>query len=200
VARHQEEDEWLPVLKPIYAAARERHAWNRAEAYELTRLEATGQGVCGPELRIADINEHALAVWESTWLGVHSSGAGGWNWRTLVENLPRRPAVLPMAIWYGNDLCGLALGQVSRRRLRGLRHTVTLTYVERRPEPPSVPLRRQVIWLATEAADNYGIIIGARRLRLRAPDRNLLSFYESYGFVTRWKGNTPAFCEREIRP
>jgi hypothetical protein len=199
VARRGSEDEWLPVLRSIYAAARERHARTRAEAYELTRVDALAQGVCGPDLRITDIDEHALAVWERTWLGVHPSGAGNWNWRALVENIPRRAAVLPFAIWYGDDLCGLALGQVSRPRFTTTRHTVSLTYVERRPEPPAVPLHRGVILLATEVAENYGIIIGARRLRLRAPDRNLLGYYESYGFITVWKGSRPLYCEREIR-
>lgn len=196
----EDEGEWLPVLRPPYVDARYRHGKTRADAYEITRWYAIRDGVCGPELRITDIDEHALDVWQHTWLGVHSSGAGGWKWPTLVENLPRRAAVLRFAIWHGDDLCGLALGHLSRRRLIGARHTVTLTYVERRPEPPDVPLRGQVISLATEVAENYGIIIGARRLRLRRPDRGLLSYYEQHGFTTVWKGNSPLYCEREIRP
>jgi hypothetical protein len=200
MARHGEDEEWLPVLRPIYAAARLRHARTRADAYHITRFDAVKQGVCGPELRVADIDAHTLNVWERTWHGVHPSGAGSWNWRVLVDNLPHRAAVLPFAVWYGDDLCGLALGQVSRRRFTTTRHTVTLTFVERRPEPPEVPLHGKIILLATEVAENYGIIIGARRLRLRAPDRNLLAHYEKYGFVTMWKGKLPLYCEREIRP
>lgn len=198
--RWEDEDEWLPVLRPPYADARYRHAQTRLDAYEIARHDAIKHGVCGPDLRIRDIDEQTLLVWESSWRGVHPSGAGNWRWRTLVEEMPRRAAVLAFAIWYGDDLCGMALGHVSRRRLTGARHTVTLTYVERRPEPPDVPLRRQVILLATEVAENYGIIIGARRLRLRAPDRRLLSYYEDHGFTTVRKGSSPLYCEREIRP
>jgi hypothetical protein len=197
VARHGEEDEWLPVLAPPYLAARKRHAVARAEAYAVTHAEVMGS-ICGPELQIRDIDEHALAVWERTWKGVHPSGAGGWDWPKLVEQLPRRAAILPIAIWYRNDLCGLAIGYASRPRLNRSRHTVTLTHVERRPEPPEVPLRGQIIGLVVGAARNYGLAVGARRLRLRTPDHNLLAYYQRHGFRVAWKGDVPIFCEREV--
>jgi hypothetical protein len=193
-------DEWIAVLRPAYADARHRHAKARAEAYDLAGFLAVQRGLCGPDLRFSDIDEEALAAWQRAWRSTHPSGAGGWNWRTLVEGLPRRAAVLPVAIWYGTDLCGLALGQLSRRRFNGSRHTVTLTYVERRPEPPGVPLRGQVVAIATTVAESYGVIMGARRLRLRAPDRNLLWYYEKYGFEVVRRGTSPLYCEREIRP
>ena len=129
--RGVDEEEWIAVLRPAYAFARHRHAKARAEAYDLAQFRIVERGLCGPDLRITDLDDHALTTWERSWLGTHPSGAGGWNWRTLLESLPRRAAVLPVAIWYGNDLCGLALGQLSRRRFNGSRHTVTLTYVER---------------------------------------------------------------------
>jgi hypothetical protein len=193
-------DEWVPVLPPAYAAARARHARYRALAYELARHEAIHEGLCGIELRITDIDENALAVWQATWSGVHPSGAGSWDWRRLVDNIPRRAAVLPAAIWYGDDLCGLVLGQASRQRLVGDRHTITVTYAERRPEPPHVPLRGHVIAIAVAVARSYGILVGARRLRLRAPDRNLVPYYRRHGFEPVWKGSMPLHCEKEIRP
>lgn len=195
-----EADEWMHALRTAYAAARHRHARARTHAYDLAWDEAVEQGLCGPDLRITDIDGPALAAWESTWTGAHPSGAGGWDWRALVEGLPRRAAVLPLAIWYGGDLCGLALGQASRRRWNGSRHTITLTYVERRPEPPGVPLQGQVIALAVAVARHYGVILGARRLRLRAPDGNLLPYYRAHGFEVAWKGNIAVHCEREVQP
>jgi hypothetical protein len=170
----------------------------RAEAYESARLDAIDEGVCGPDLRFTDIDEFALQAWTHTWTGVHPSGAGKWNWEARVDQLPHRPAVLPMAIWNGEDLCGLAVGQASRKRATGVRHTVTLTLVERRPEPPDVPLRGKVIYLAITAARAYGITLGARRLRLRNPDRNLLWYYQLLGFDVVWKGDEPLYCEQEI--
>jgi hypothetical protein len=200
VAPRREADEWVAVLLPAYDAARRRHARARAHAYDAARDEVMGQAVCGPDLRITDIDEAVLYAWERTWHGAHPSGAGGWNWRTLVESMPRRAAVLQFAIWHGDDLCGLALGHASRRRWNGSRHTVTLTFVERRAEPPEVPLRGHMIAIATTVAREYGLLVGARHLRLRAPDRNLLPYYERYGFEAEWKGGLPLHCEKEIRP
>ena len=131
------------VMRSSYAGARTRHAAARAEAYAFARMDAIEEGVCGPDLRFGDIDALALQTWTHTWTGVHPSGAGKWNWEARVDQLPRRPAVLPMAIWHGQDLCGLAVGQASRKRATGVRHTVTLTFVERRPEPPDVPLRER---------------------------------------------------------
>jgi hypothetical protein len=188
------------VLLPRYAAARSRHARFRANAYEVARDEAIEHRGCDHALQIADIDGVALTTWAKSWTGTHPSGADGWNWPALVEQVPRRAAVLPIALWNGADLCGLALGHASRARLNGSRHTVTLTHVERRPEPPAVALRGHVIPLAVIVAENYGLAIGARRLRLRAPAQSLLGYYERAGFETTWKGGMPLYCEREIVP
>jgi hypothetical protein len=200
LSRRGTDDEWVRVLRTRYAFARDRHAAFRAGACDVTRDEWIAKGRCGPELRIRDIDATALDAWKRTWRGQHPSGAGGWNWPTLVEGIPRRAAVLPIAIWYGADLCGLALGQASRPRLRGARHTVTLTHVERRPEPPGVALRGQIVSLATTVALRYGEAVGARRLRLRNPDRHLLGYYQSLGFTAVWKGQLPVYCEWELYP
>lgn len=193
-------DEWVGRIRAEYAFARSRHAKMRAQAYALAMDDALEQGLCGAELRITDIDRRALEQWQAAWRGEHPSGAGGWNWPGLVDALPHRAAVLPIALWYGEDLCGMALGIASRRRLNGSRHTVTLTHVERRPTPPDVPLRRQVIRLAVSAARYYGISVGAQRLRLRWPDRRLLPYYQQHGFEIAWNGDTPVHCEREIWP
>jgi hypothetical protein len=189
---------WRAVIRPRYAAARRRHAIEREEAYEIARQVAIERKTCGPDLRITDIDEDTLDVWHGTWRGVHPSGAGKWNWPNLVEQLPHRAAVLPIAIWYGRDLCGLALGQASRRRGNGSRHTVTLTHIERRPEPPDVELRGKIVLIAVEVALMYGRGIGARRLRLRNPDRNLLRYYELHGFDVVWENGVPVSCQREV--
>lgn len=196
MGRREAQDDWLAVLRPPYAAARDRHARMRANAYAVAQYEA--QEKCGPDLWFGDIDADALAVWARTWRGVHPSGADGWNWPALVENLPRRAAVLPVAIWYGDDVCGMALGHASRRRLNRSRHTVTLTHLERRPGPPEVPLRGHIASLAILAAKKYGEAVGARRLRLLNPDRNLLSYYEGLGFEIVRNAGDPLYCEQEL--
>ena len=103
-----------------------------------------------------------------------------------------------MAVWYGSDLCGLALGQASRSRAGGLRHTFTLTFVERRAEPPSVPLRGFIIRLALAVAENYGRALGATRLVLRNPDPRLLAHYEVLGCKVVQESQGPLYCLKEI--
>lgn len=196
--RREEDEEWLPVLRPPYADARYRHAQIRAGAYETARLDALSKELCGPDLRFGDIDANTLAVWERTWKGVHPSGAGKWNWPTLVDQLPRRAAVLPVAIWYGDDLCGLALGHASRPRFNRSRHTVSLTHVERRPEPPPVDLRGHIAAVAVMVCKRYGEAVGARRLRLLNPDRRLLGHYERLGFRTAWNGSVALYCQKEF--
>jgi hypothetical protein len=182
-----------------YQQAKARHADARLEAYEAAREDAIDHLALGASLRFTDIDVRALDAWRRTWAGrPHEGGTGGWNWPALVENRPRRAAVLPLAIWDGADLCGLALGQASRHRAAGVRHTVTLTHAERRPEPPEVSLRGKIIPLAIAVARNYGIALGATRLRLAYPDLNLLGYYELLGFRVAWQGGKPVYCEQEI--
>jgi hypothetical protein len=182
-----------------FRRASDRHRQARTKAYRAAREDAISNLGLGSELRIADVDAAALASWELSWgRRKHARGAGGWNWPELVRALPRRAAVLPMAMWYGSDLCGLALGQASRSRAGGVRHTFTLTHVERRPEPPPVPLRGFTVSLAVAVAENYGRALGATRLVLREPDRNLLPYYESVGFTVVQKLQEPLYCLKEI--
>ena len=183
----------------LYSTAWERHRAARTAAYQVARDDAITHGGLGDELRLADIDDGALEAWARQWARrKHPSGSGGWNWPELVRALPSRAAVLPLAIWYGSDLCGLALGHASRSRAGGVRHTITLNYVERRAEPPPVPLRGLIVRLAVSAAQSYGQSAGASRLVLRSPDRNLLQHYEALGFEPVWIRGRPAYCVREI--
>lgn len=183
----------------LYRAASERHRDARTAAYEVARIDAITHGGLGDELRLADIDDRALEAWARHWARRgHPTGTGGWNWPELVRSLPSRAAVLPLAIWYGSDLCGLALGQASRSRAGHVRHTFTLTFVERRAEPPPVPLRGLIFRLAMSVAQNYGRGLGASRIVLRSPDRNLLHYYEALGFEPVWIRGRPAYCVREV--
>lgn len=183
----------------LYRAAWTRHRDTRIDVYKAVREDAITNGGLGEDLRITDIDDIALAVWERSWTRrKHSHGAGGWNWPELVGAAPRRAAVLPIAIWYGDDLCGFALGQASRSRAGRVRHTVTLTFIERRPEPPPVPLRGHVVRLAISVGDIYGRMIGAKRLVLRSPALDLLRYYDSLGFDVAWAPGRPALCMRRI--
>lgn len=92
----------------------------------------------------------------------------------------------------------MAVGHASRSRFNRSRHTVTLTHIERRPEPPSVPIRGLIASLTIMAAEAYGEAVGARRLRLLNPDRNLLFYYEGMKFETIWNVAVPVYCQKEL--
>jgi len=182
-----------------YRAASDRHRQARLEAYGAARDDVMANLGIGSGLRLADIDAAAMAEWERSWARrKHPRGVGGWNWPELVRALPRRAAVLPMAVWYGSDLCGLALGQASRSRAGGLRHTFTLTFVERRAEPPTVPLRGFIVRLAIGVAENYGRALGATRLVLRNPDFRLHAYYEALGFEVVQESREPLNLMKEI--
>lgn len=182
-----------------FQQAKARHREFRLVAYETARRDALTAYALGPELRLEDVDAHALEVWRTRWARRrHAIGAGGWDWSSLVERQPRRAAILPLAIWYGDDLCGLALGRASRRRASGVRHTITITHAERRPEPPEVLLHGLIVPISVSVGRNYGAALGAKRLRLRNPDPKLLRYYQLLGFRVAWRGGRPVYCEQEI--
>lgn len=188
-----------PQLSQQLAHAQTRHAALRREAYAAARADALRNGVCGPALRLADIDARAMTAWRDTWTGEHASGAGKWDWPTLLTRAPHRAALLPIALWYGTDLCGLAHGYASPHRASGVRHTISFTHIERRPEPPQVPLRRLVVPLAVAAAEAYGRALGSSRVRLLNPDPRLLWYYRDVlGFEVAWKNGQAVYCERAM--
>lgn len=81
------------------------------------REDAVEAGGLSEDLHLADIDSRALEVWRSTWGGrTHPGGLGGWDWPRLVQKIPRRAAVLPLAIAAALNY-GSALG-ASRLLLR----------------------------------------------------------------------------------
>lgn len=55
-----------------------------------------------------------------------------------------------------------------------------------------------IIALTLVAADSYGAILGAGRLRLKDPAEELLDLYTSVGFTLVKEGQRVKYCEREI--
>ena len=180
----------------FFSRARTRHAHVRSLAYLVTAETAVREGWSTSGIRLADIDPLTLDVWRRSWTGPHRHGARPWNWDALIEHMPRRAAVIPLAVWHGETLCGLGRGYLTRRRLGG-RNAAVLQYVEACPSDH--PLRGRVIQIAAAAAEIYGAEFGARYLRLMNPDAALLPYYtESFGFRVAYKGAVARYCEREI--
>lgn len=185
----------MPISE--FREAQERYARIRHSAYRIVekRIEARSS----IPVHLADIDRHALAIRRRTWTYPHWSGAGGWNWDKLAHSVLRRPSGFPVAVWSGDRLLGLAVGRASRRRASGMRHTLSIHYVEAHPDPLH-PLRRRVLRIVFNAAEEYGRLLGAKRLRLMDPLPELAPRYRSMGFGIEGQCGRFVYLERRIDP
>lgn len=177
--------------------ALQRYARLRRLAYDLTERLADPGGAAG--IRLTDIDPHAQEVWRSTWARPHPLGYGGWDWEALVARVCSRPSAFQVAIWSGEELCGLAVGRLSRRRPSGRRHTVSVHYLEGNPHREH-PLRGKIAALAIAAAGAYGSLVGAWRIRLVDPLPGVLRTYQRLGFSIARESGARLCLEKRIEP
>jgi hypothetical protein len=178
-----------------YQQALQRYARLRRLAYELVERVGDPGGATG--IRLTDIDSSALDAWRSTWIRAHPLGYGGWDWDGLVARVCTRPSAFHVAIWSGGELCGLAIGRLSKRRPSGRRHTISVHYLEGNPRRGH-PLRGKVAPLAVAAAEAYGDIVGAWRIRLIDPLPGVFRTYQRLGFAIARDAHTPLYFEKRI--
>lgn len=184
-----------PMPDSEYHQALQRYARLRRLAYDLAeRLATPGDG----SIRLTDIDPHALDVWRATWNRAHPLGYGGWDWPGLVERISRRPSAFQVAIWSGEQLCGLAVGRVSKRRPSGRRHTLSLHFLEGNPHRAH-PLSGRVAEIAIAAAEAYAQGLGAWRVRLiDDPLPGVFRTYQRLGFTIARESTTRLYFEKRI--
>lgn len=179
--------------------AKQHYARIRRSAYDLVEREVWETGFVRVPLRITDTDAHTVAVWRETWSGAHPTGQGSWRWDRLLARAWRRPAAFHVAIWSGEHLCGLGVGRTSKRRLDGVRHTISVHFIES-AHSIDHPLRHKVAPLVIAAAAAYGRRLGASRIRLIDPLPGVVGMYESHGFTVARKAGRSVYCERRILP
>lgn len=179
--------------------AKQHYAGPRQVAYSRVQYEAVQTSFVRAPLLIRDTDEHTIHAWQTTWIGPHPTNQGSWNWDYLLRRAWRRPSAFHVAIWSGEHLCGLAVGRPSKRRAIGMRHTISVHFIESAHNDQH-PLRGRVAALVIAAADAYGSLIGASRLRLIDPLPGVIRLYEDYGFTVARKAGQPVYCERRILP
>ncbi|HEY0015967.1 MAG TPA: hypothetical protein VGC13_06595 [Longimicrobium sp.] len=182
-----------------FKQAQQRYARIRQHAYALARDDAFATGRVDAPLRLADCDPYTLSVWKTTWAGPHPSGWGGWDWEPLLRRAWKHPSAFHLAIWSDRILCGLAVGRVSDRDPAGLRHAVSIDFIESAHDPHH-PLHGNIAVLATSAADAYGHALGARWLRLIQPLPGVVTLYTNLGFDVVREGDRVLYCERRIEP
>lgn len=173
-----------------YRLAQQYYAGLRRRAYDLVEQEALRSSFVTVPHRLADTDAHTVEVWRATWQVPHPAGFGNWPWDRLLARAWRRPSAFHVAVWSEKHLCGLGVGRLSKRRLVGVRHTISVHYVESAHDPQH-PLRRRIAALVIAAAEAYGRHAGASRIRLIQPLPGVIRLYEDEGFTVAHKAGQP---------
>ena len=164
-----------------YDAAKARYARHRRAAFTRVASDAARTGFVPDGFRLTDIDEMALSAWRRTWLASHPSGSGGWDWEAVSRPFRKNPSAFHVALWCSGRLCGLAVGDLSRKRSSGEFTTCTIHYIERAPISGN-PLRGKVVALAVAAAETYAHSLGAITLRISNPLPGVVRVYAEMGF------------------
>ncbi len=106
--------------------AKQHYARLRRAAYDEVVSEAVAAGGVRGPLRLAGTDQEAVTAWRTTWSGPHPSGFGNWHWERILRRAWRRPSAFHVAVWSGEQLWGLGVGRLSKRRLSGVRHTLSV--------------------------------------------------------------------------
>lgn len=125
---------------------------------------------------------------------------GGYGWAKLREKYYHKKPYyfaperrIDIAIWCGGQLCGLALGGVSKQY-----DHVALDCVEGSPVRTH-PLKGHVLDIILFIVTQYAMIQDIDEVRLVDPVNNLISHYQSMGFelVSVGKKQKP-YCSRNV--
>ena len=100
-----------PMPNVPFWLAKQHYAGLRRTAFDDVERDAIARVIRVP-LRLADTDEETLAVWRSTWRDAHPSGFGNWNWERILRRAWRRPSAFHVAVWSGEQLCGLGVGRL----------------------------------------------------------------------------------------
>lgn len=121
-------------------------------------------------VRLTAIDEPCLDIWESTW------GNKMFDWREIDTHFKRDTDRFEVAVWSGEELCGLASGRSSNGP-----DNVTIHFLERMR--PDNPLKGRIALLVTETADRYAKIQQKQRVKIKDPLADAIVVYETLRFV-----------------
>jgi hypothetical protein len=110
----------------------------------------------------------------------------------LQRRYCKKPRNFHCALWYGDVLCGLAVGRLSQAH-----EALSLHFMEGSPDPAH-PLRGNVAEIVFGCATLYAAAVGARCVLLRNPDPALETYYAELGFGLAYEHRDARYCRREI--
>ena len=124
---------------------------------------------------LSEIDDRALAA------------AGGWHfpWRRIVGQARPYFRRFELALWYRNDLYGLAVGRASRGP-----DNVTIHFLER--ASGNNPFAGYFAQITADSADRYAKLLGRQMVKLKNPVPGAVPKYQALGFsvAETIKGNT----------
>jgi hypothetical protein len=140
------------------------------------------------DFRASIIGPNALRAWREQWMPY-----GQFDWEA-EERRFRKPTRFEVALWCGQELCGLAIGHpINHRKVVG---------VESMEGSPLIfhPLKREVTGLVIAAATEYGNRLKSRTVRFWDPNPDLVAWYEDnlLHCVPQRGHRLPAYCDLAI--
>jgi hypothetical protein len=175
--------------------AKEQAADPNARRYEIYR--ETARGLTAALIRLAASNGPAarrvLMPPEAAFASLSEiddralAAAAGWHfpWRRIVGQARPYFRRFELALWYRNDLYGLAVGRASRGP-----DNVTIHFLER--ASGNNPFAGYFAQIVVDSADRYAKLLGRQRVKLKNPVPGVVPIYRALGFsvAESSKGNT----------
>jgi len=114
------------------------------------------------------------------WLGMACSRPRAeWSWEEAAKIYRKKYLKrFELAIWYKNELCGLSYGRPSFSSTR-----IRIELIEGAPRIGNPLGPKRVVPITIINATAYAGILGAKELRIMAPENGLISYYESLDFT-----------------
>lgn len=170
--------------QPSRAVVEAQHRSYRLAA--LRKAEELLSEAFGPlPVRLTLIGPEALEAFERDWSG-HPGRRYPWPWREMATDFRRLPARLEVAVWCGETLCGLAVGEARRTHVR-------VGYLEGSPDPEH-PLRGKVTPAVLTAVTAYARAVGRGEVRFVDPVDAMVPRYEALGLVLVSPRGEPRYC------
>ncbi|MFA1563037.1 hypothetical protein [Aliivibrio fischeri] len=102
----------------------------------------------------------------------------GWDWREVRSQYRRNHmARIELAVWHGDELCGLMIGKASDGKL-----VVKINYIQ--GGEVNNPLKGYIVPISSRCAELFAVAIEAEWIGIQDPidDEDLLNYYQELGF------------------
>lgn len=167
-------------------------------AYEQIERVFTKEISIPVELR--HIDYRALSTWTEVWIpgdNTFYTEHGAWDWGKQNKTLKNRhkERLFDVSIWSGEQLCGLALGHLSRVE------TLAIEYIQGSPISTH-PLKGQILNIVIMLAFEYAKLTKRKNVRIIDPIPPLINTYKTFGFQLKnieLHKSTPC-CIKEVAP